>query len=99
MKEAEKLQDTLVKHRRYLHENAEVHMDLPITVEYVTAQLKAMGYEPEEICQSGVLAMAGKKNEGKTFLLRADMDALPMPEDNDLSFAPRNTNKMHALRP
>ncbi|MBT3311091.1 MAG: amidohydrolase [Desulfobacterales bacterium] len=95
MKEAEKLQDTLVKHRRYLHENAEVHMDLPITVEYVTAQLKAMGYEPEEICQSGVLAMAGKKNEGKTFLLRADMDALPMKEESDVPFRSK-TGNMHA---
>ena len=33
---------------------------------------------------------------GPHILLRGDMDALPVPEDNDLSFASRNTNKMHA---
>ena len=93
--EAKNMQETLIEHRRYLHENAEVHMDLPITTAYVIEQLEKMGYEPKEICQSGILATVGKSSNGKTFLLRADMDALPIKEETDLPFKSK-TNNMHA---
>lgn len=86
--------ETLVRHRRFIHEHAEVHNELPITTQYVISELKAMGYEPEEICQSGIVALAGKR-KGKTFLLRADMDALPMVEENTLHFKSK-TGHMHA---
>lgn len=95
MMEAEKIQETIAKHRRFIHENAEIDMDLPITANYVKTQLKAMGYEPKEICQSGIVATVGKKKDGKTFLLRADMDGLPIKEENDLPFKSK-TDYMHA---
>jgi amidohydrolase len=95
LKAARQIQETLVKHRRYLHENAEVGMDLPKSAAYVSARLKEMGYTPEEICQSGIVAVAGNRNEGKTFLLRADMDALPIKEETDVPFRSENGN-MHA---
>lgn len=95
LQEAKTIQETLVKHRRYLHENAEIEMDLPVTTEYVKTELKAMGYEPIEICPSGIVAMAGKKETGKTFLLRADMDALPMEEEADVPYRSK-TGNMHA---
>ncbi len=95
LKQAEKLQKTLIKNRRYLHENAEVEMDLPVTTAYVKAQLAAMGYDPKEICPSGITAVAGTKKEGKTFLLRADMDALPIQEEVDIPFKSK-TDNMHA---
>lgn len=93
--QAEKLQETLVKHRRFIHENAETGFELPITTDYVMKQLTAMGYEPKEICQSGITAVAGKKTDGKCFLLRADMDALPIEEEVDTPFKSK-TGKMHA---
>jgi len=89
------LQDELIKHRRYIHRNAEIGLDLPITTAYVKEQLTKMGYEPVEICQSGIIAIAGGKKPGKTVLLRADMDALPIAESSGESFASTN-GKMHA---
>ncbi len=95
LEQAKKFQDVLIKHRRYLHENAEVEMDLPVTTQYVMDQLNAMGYEPKEICRSGISTVVGKQKEGKTFLLRADMDALPIEEEVDIPFKSK-TGNMHA---
>ncbi|MFL0253184.1 M20 family metallopeptidase [Clostridium neuense] len=95
LEEAKALQNTLIKHRRYIHENAEIEMELPCTTKYVMDKLVEMSYEPKEICKSGVVAIAGGKNPGKTFLLRADMDALPIIEETDEPFKSK-TNYMHA---
>lgn len=95
LKDSKALQNSIVAHRRYIHKNAEVNMDLPLTTKYVMNKLKEMGYEPKEICKAGIVAIAGGKKPGKTFLLRADMDALPIKEETDLPFKSENGN-MHA---
>jgi hippurate hydrolase len=95
MQEALELQQTILQHRRYLHRHAELNMDLPVTKAYVLKQLRDMGYEPQEICQSGVVVLVGKNKTGKTILLRADMDALPIKEISDLEFK-SETEAMHA---
>lgn len=95
LEQAKKINDEIVSWRRYFHENAETHNNLPKTTAYVMARLKEMGYEPEEICQSGVFVTAGGKKPGKTFLLRGDMDALPLEELTDLEFKSK-TGNMHA---
>ena len=83
---ANQMKEELTNHRIYLHKNAEVGYKLPKTTEYVKAELIKMGYEPKEICESGILATVGKPG-GKVFLLRSDMDALPMVEESGLDFA------------
>ncbi|MDL2248172.1 M20 family metallopeptidase [Tyzzerella sp. OttesenSCG-928-J15] len=83
---ANELKDELTAHRKFIHKNAEVGYKLPKTVEYVKSKLIEMGYEPKEICESGILATVGKEG-GKVFLLRSDMDALPMNEETGLDFA------------
>jgi hippurate hydrolase len=93
--EAKALQDIIVKDRRYIHQNAELGMDLPVTSAYVIKRMKEMGYEPQVIAGSGVVALAGGKKPGKTILLRADMDALPIVEENDLEYKSK-THNMHA---
>lgn len=95
MDEAKLHEKTIVEHRRYLHQNAEVGMNLPITTKFVKDKLIELGYEPKEICESGITATVGGKKPGKTFLLRADMDALPLKESLDLPFK-SNTESMHA---
>lgn len=95
MEQAKSMQEELVKIRRHLHENPEIKDDLPETTEYVMEYLKSMGYEPYEICKSGITAVAGGKKPGKTILIRADMDALPYKEETDLPFKSKN-NYMHA---
>ena len=95
IQEAASIQEILVQHRRYIHRHAELGMDLLVTKAYVMEQLVKMGYEPREICPSGIVAVAGKNTSGKTFLIRGDMDALPIKEESDLEFK-SETNAMHA---
>ena len=71
-------------HRRWFHRNAEVGLDMPNACAYVTEQLWAMGLEPRA-CGHGVTATVG--TGGRCILLRADMDALPMPEHSGEPFA------------
>ena len=92
LKEAQALEERLIAHRRYLHSHAETGFDLKETCEYVQKTLENMGYQPE-ICGKGLVCTAGKGE--KTFLLRADMDALPVREEADVSFAAKN-GCMHA---
>lgn len=95
LEEAKEISEKIVAHRRYFHENAEVHLDLPKTSAYVEEQLRALGYEPQRIGTSGIVALAGGKNPGKVFLIRADMDALPIQEQSGVPFACTSGN-MHA---
>ena len=94
LKRAQELEASMKNDRHYLHQNAEVGFDLPITTKYVMDRLKEIGLEPKEICKSGVTALIEGKKPGKTYLLRADMDALAMSEENDLEFASK-TNAAH----
>ena len=81
---AQALADELTANRRYFHANAEVGLQLPKTKAYVMEKLREYGIEPQE-CGEGVTATVGKG--GKTILLRADMDALPMAEESGLPYA------------
>lgn len=94
-KEAAQLRDTLISDRRYLHKHAGTGFDLKDTHDFVKKALTDMGYEPKECGKSGLVALAGGKKEGKVFLIRADMDALPIKEEADVDFASDN-GCMHA---
>lgn len=93
--EALELHKTIVSDRRYLHTHAETGFDLKETVAYVKSELEAMGYEPAECGKAGLVALAGGKKEGKVFLIRTDMDALPINEEADIDFQ-CNNGRMHA---
>lgn len=88
-KRSQELAEEQIQDRRHLHQHPEVGMDLPNTTDYVFQRLAELGYEPERIVDSGVVATIGPK-EGKTILLRADMDALPMKEESGLEFSSEN---------
>lgn len=83
-KRAVELKEETIENRRYIHKNAETGLKLPKTKAFVIDRLREYGLEPEK-CGDGVTAMLGKG--GKVLLLRADMDALPMPEQSGESFA------------
>ena len=84
-KRAVELKDETIKNRRYIHEHAETGLDIPVTKTFVIEKLKEYGIEPKE-CGYGITAVLGKGG-GKVLLLRADMDALPMPEQSGEEFA------------
>ena len=85
----------IITDRRFLHTHAETGFDITETKSYVIQQLEQMGYEPISCGKAGVVAIAGRKKEGKVFLLRADMDALPVQEEAELDYASQN-GRMHA---
>ena len=79
------LKDEIIENRRYFHTNAEVGVHMPKATAYVMEKLAEYGIEPKA-CGEGVTATVGKPG-GKVILLRADMDALSMPELSGLPFA------------
>lgn len=95
LKEAAGLKEKLIQTRHYLHTHPGTGFDIAETVAYVKQELAAMGYEPKECGKAGLVALAGGKKPGKVFLLRADMDALPIREEADVDF-PSTNGKMHA---
>src|SRR5215218_6294019 len=83
--------------RRSIHADPELGLHLPKTTEKV---LKALEGLPLEIRQgpstTGVLAILRGSANGRTVLLRGDMDALPLVEDTGLEFTSRTHGAMHA---
>ena len=94
LEKAMKMKEELVEHRRWLHAHAETGFDLDQTTDYVCRQLENMGYLPRRIGRCGIV-MDHNRSEGPTFLLRADMDALPIHEEANVDFKSQTEN-MHA---
>ncbi|MDB8792616.1 M20 family metallopeptidase [Romboutsia sp. 1001216sp1] len=90
IKQADLIKDEIVNYRRIIHSNPEVGAKLPKTKTFVINTLKSFGYNPKEICESGIIATIQGNKPGKTFLLRADMDALPMEEVTECDFKSTN---------
>jgi amidohydrolase len=70
----------VVEHRRYLHRHPELSGQEDATVAYIMAALKNLGVPATEVPQGGVVAVVEGREPGKTVLLRADVDALPIDE-------------------
>ncbi|MBC5627177.1 amidohydrolase [Clostridium sp. NSJ-49] len=90
IRQAQEIKNDLITYRRTMHNNPEVGAELPQTKAYVMNKLREFGYEPKEICESGIVATIEGNKPGKTFLLRADMDALPMVEATECDFKSTN---------
>ena len=89
------LQDEITAVRREIHRFPERGQRLPKTKAFVMEKLREYGYEPKEICESGIVAEISGKQSGRTLLLRADMDALPVEEKAECDFRSEN-DCMHA---
>lgn len=92
---AQEIKQEILTDRRTIHQHPEVGTHLPITKAYVIKRLTELGYEPQEVCDSGVVATITGKDTGRCILLRADMDALHIQEQTDLDFKSQN-DAMHA---
>ena len=88
------LQSETIKNRRYLHQNAEVGFDLIKTTKYIKNTLNRYNITPKDCGKSGIYAVIGNNKSGKTILLRADTDALPISEQSGEEFS--SSENMHA---
>ena len=94
---AKRIQPRLVDLRRRIHEEPELGLDLPETRSKVLSELEDLDLEIQlHERSSGIIAVLRGARPGGRVLLRGDMDALPMPEDTDLSFRSKLSNRMHA---
>ncbi len=95
---SEKYSQQVVEFRRHLHANPELSYQEFNTVKYVAEQLRSFGIETiEGVATTGLVAeIKGKNPARKTIALRADMDALPILEANNVSYKSRNPGVMHA---
>ena len=85
------------KNRHHLHQNPELSYQEKETQAYVEAQLKAMGISSNRIADTGLIALIEGKNPSKKVIaLRADMDALPIFEANQVPYKSQREGVMHA---
>lgn len=98
LKLSTKLNDELINIRRYLHQNPELSSLEHETSKYIYNKLKSYGIDDvrNDIYNTAVMAIIKGKEDGKTILLRADMDALPIEELNQVEYCSVNKGVMHA---
>ncbi|NLX70015.1 MAG: amidohydrolase [Clostridiales bacterium] len=91
------LRNRLIQHRRYLHQYPETDFEVGKTRDYITEQIKKLGFgEIEILAQNGVKVVIRGNIPGRTLAFRADMDALPIEEETGVEFASLNKGVMHA---
>jgi len=83
--------------RRDLHQHPELGFELPRTAAVVAERLRALGLEVQTgVGRSGVIGLLEGAAAGPTVLVRADMDALPVQEENAVPYASQTPGVMHA---
>ena len=84
--------------RRHIHAHPELDMECHETAAFVVERLREFGVDEihEKIGVSGVVGIINGRGDGPTIGLRADMDALPMPEETGLEYASTVEGVMHA---
>lgn len=81
------IESKVLEWRRYLHENPELSNREFNTAKYIAKHLRSLGIEVQEgIAKTGVVGLLKGDIPGRVVALRADMDALPVTERNDLPF-------------
>ena len=89
--------EQVVLDRRHLHAHPELGFQEIETAGFVAERLRALGLEVRTgVARTGVVALLRGAKPGKTVLLRADIDALPIQEENDVPYTSRNAGVMHA---
>jgi hippurate hydrolase len=98
MDAAQEVLPDVVALRRVIHSEPELGLQLPKTQAAVLGAIDGLGLDVRtgEKVTSVVADLRGAAGDGPTVLLRADMDALPMPEDTGLEFASTVDGAMHA---
>ncbi|MDZ7742125.1 MAG: M20 family metallopeptidase [Bacteroidota bacterium] len=95
---AEKYHKEIVDIRRYIHRHPELSNQEFETAKYISARLEEYGIEHKTgVFQTGIVGIIhGKNPDKKMVALRADIDALPIHEKNDVEYKSRNPGVMHA---
>ncbi|MCM3214210.1 M20 family metallopeptidase [Niallia taxi] len=91
------VKDEVITYRRYLHQNPELSFEEEKTSQYIYDQLQSFGnIELTRPTKTSVVGRIIGAAPGKVVAIRADMDALPIQEENDVEYASTNPGVMHA---
>ncbi len=94
---AQEHKDYTVNYRRDFHQNPELGFKEFRTSEIIANELKSLGFEVQtNVGKTGVVGLINGNKSGTTLLLRFDMDALPIKEENSTSYISKNKGVMHA---
>ncbi len=95
LKQAHAISEELIEWRRDFHMHPEIGFELHRTSKIVADELEKMGYRVKRgVGKTGVVAEIGEG--GKVIAIRADMDALPILEQNEYEYVSQNKGAMHA---
>ena len=94
---AKEIHANVVENRRHLHANPELSFHEYQTSAYVAQKLDELGIKYQKMANTGLVAMIrGEKPSDAVVALRADMDALPIVEANEVPYKSKNPGVMHA---
>ncbi|MDP2414374.1 M20 family metallopeptidase [Daejeonella sp.] len=94
---AKEIHANVVENRRHLHANPELSFHEYQTSAYVAQKLDELGIKYQKMANTGLVAMIkGEKPSDAVVALRADMDALPIVEANEVPYKSKNSGVMHA---
>jgi len=95
--EIQALQPRLVEWRRHLHQRPELAFREQLTAQFVSQQLQSWQIEHQTgIAETGVVAVIPGDRPGPVLAIRADMDALPIHEANEVPYRSQHDGIMHA---
>jgi amidohydrolase len=94
--DAKTLEDYVIEKRRQIHKNPELAFEEEKTASLVEEELHKIGYETQRTAKTGVIATLQGASEGKTVALRADMDALKVPDEKKKPYKSQIQGKNHA---
>lgn len=90
------IEDYLIKTRRIFHQYPELSFKEFETSKRIERELKRMGLAPIRMAKTGLIADIKGKSKGKTVAIRADIDALPVTEENTFDYRSKREGVMHA---
>ncbi|MCK3684363.1 M20 family metallopeptidase [Maribellus sp. YY47] len=93
---ASKIEDEVIENRRYLHKHPELSFQESNTSAFIKQKLEEMKVEWISVANTGIVAFIKGKLSDETVVLRADIDALPIKEENDIDYSSENNEVMHA---
>lgn len=94
---AEEIHQDVISNRRHLHANPELSFEEYQTSAFIKSKLQELGISCQDMAGTGVVALIkGSRPSDKVVALRADMDALPILETNDVPYKSKREGVMHA---
>lgn len=90
------LSEYVIRMRRDFHMHPELKWEERRTSSIVERELRELGIEVTRVAETGVVGVLKGSGEGPVVGIRADMDALPIQEENDVPYRSRVPGKMHA---